>query len=215
MPSIRETIVEAALEAAEQSVLRYKEISGGRTVHDHAIETFISSKVAEAIFDLRKDVGGTISLEAPFHEVHELSNARKGRTPDILSPTSRFDICYFEHGRPIGVIEVKKRFAAFKADDDVNRLIEATRRFGPQFDGTVKFGIWLAAQRIPEGSTMTAQDQIEKFRDAFNWSLVPTLSFRQVDGDFGVLKRRGKAVRAVRIFAAAFDALELRPMKSR
>jgi hypothetical protein len=148
-------------------------------------------------------------LEAPFHEVHDLSKARKGRTPDILSPTSRFDICYFEHGLPIGVIEVKKRFAAFKGDDDVQRLTEATRRFGPQFDGSVKFGVWLAVQRIAEGSSITAEGQIEKFRDAFDWSVAPTLSYRQVDGDFGILKRRDKAVKAVRIFAAAFDATEL------
>jgi hypothetical protein len=209
MKSVRETITERALRAAEQSVLRYKEISGGRTVHDHAIETFISSKVAEAIYDARKDVGGTIALEAPFHEVQSLSEARKGRIPDILSPTSRFDICYFEGGRPIGVIEVKKRFAAFKADKDLNRLIEATRRFGPQFDGSIRFGIWLAVQPIAEGSKSTPEGQMERFREAFDWSVAPNLSFRQVDGDFGTLKRRGKSVKAVRIFAAAFDAHEL------
>jgi hypothetical protein len=209
MKSIRDTVVECALAAAEQSVLRYKDISGGRTVHDHAIETFISSKVAEAIYEARKEVGGTVALEAPFHEVQDLSRARKGRIPDILSPTSRFDICYFENGRPVGVIEVKKRFAAFKADADVNRLIEATRRFGPQFGGSIRFGIWLAVQRIQEGSTSTPEKQIEKFRHAFDWRVAPTLSCRSVTGDFGFLKRRGKPVTEVRIFAAAFDAKEL------
>jgi hypothetical protein len=209
MQSVREIIVNCALEAAEKSVLRYKEISGGKTVHDHAIETFISSKIAEAIFECRSELGGTVSLEAPFHEVHELSKARKGRTPDILSPTSRFNICYFERGLPIGVIEVKKRFAAFKGDEDVRRLTGATRRFGPQFDGSVRFGIWLAVQRIAEGSKVTAEEQIDKFRDAFDWSVAPTLSYRQVDGEFGFLKRRKSAVTAVRIFAAAFDAMEL------
>ncbi|MCV9963868.1 hypothetical protein OIU34_18490 [Pararhizobium sp. BT-229] len=210
MKTTRQTIVNCALEAAKRSVSRYQEMSGGKTVHDHAIETFISSKVAEALYDLRKDHDATVALEAPFHEVHALSLARKGRMPDILSPTARFDICYFEGGRPIGVIEVKKRFAAFKADDDINRLFLATRRFGPKYGGSIKFGIWLALQRIPEGSKSTAKAQIAKFLQSFEWSVEPSISHREVEGEFGKLKKSGKTATKLRIFAASFDAKEMK-----
>jgi len=182
------------------SVARYQEMSGGRTVHDHAIETFISSKVAEALYDLRKEHDATVALEAPFHEVQKLSLARKGRMPDILSPAARFDICYFEGGLPVGIIEIKKRFAAFKAEDDVNRLVSATRRFGPKYGGSIKFGIWLALQRIPEGSKSTPETQIAKFRNSFEWSVEPAISFKEVVGEFGKLKRSGKTASKLRVF---------------
>jgi hypothetical protein len=194
--------------ATEKAIHRYQKISAGKTVHDHAVETFVSSKVAEGIFD--SPVGSSISvtLESPFAEVLAASGAKKSKRTGNLSAASRFDICVYERGKPTAVIEVKKRFAAHKGDNDVNRLLSAIRYCGPECEGSLRLGFWLAIQRIADGARSTPGKQINTFIESFDWPVEPAIEHKVLIGDFGHFKRSGRAIKEIRIYLAVFKALD-------
>ena len=205
MKRAHQEVVNCALAAAAEAASRYMEISGGKTIHDHAIETFISSKVAEAIYDKRKRHGGSVTLETSFGEIWEVSGARLGRGPADVTKRARFDVCYYEKGKPLAAIEVKKRFAAHKADRDIRKIEAAMRRLGPEFGGSLEFGIWLAVQRIGDKARTTAESQTNAFKEAFEWVTEPEVKCQTVRGEFGAFKRKLRSIVELRIFAVAFS----------
>lgn len=197
--------VEVAIDAAIAAALRYQTMSGGSTVHEHAIETFISSKVAEAIFDRASSPRTAVALEMSFGEAERLSQAKlRGRRKASLSPRNRFDVVVLSDKRPIGLIEIKKRFSVGRLDKDVIRLSDAVDKYGSGNEGTVRFGLALSVQRVFENSRSDAEAAIKHFRSGFHWAIEPEITYRPHDGDFNVAKN-GRKVTGICAFAVLFD----------
>ena len=191
----------AALEAAKKYVL----MSGGKSVHDHAIETYVSAQVAEATFESFREVGCNAALEVPFAEVHEQSGASKrGAANKLLPPKARFDVVIYKDKKPYGLIEVKKRFAPSNASSDVIRLSEAVRRYGDAHDGSVKFALFIGLQRFRDNSRLDIEKQKTQFKASHVWSVEPTLDCETVDGDFGISRRFKRPIVRVGAFTALF-----------
>ena len=200
-------LVKCALDAAIAAALRYQAMSGGKTVHDHAIETFVSSKIAEALFEQTRKDGGTVGLEVPFADVFSDSRAeRRGGTGSALSPRSRFDVVCYSDGMPVGLIEVKKRFNASTGGKDVIRLSDAVQRYGTLHSGSVNFGLWIALQRIAEGNARLGSDQAEAFTARFRFAIPPKIQHVSSIGEYGTFKRSGRNVSELRAFGVLFES---------
>lgn len=209
-----EKIVKKAMQSTVQAALKYQEMSGGGTVHEHAIETFISSKIAEALYDAAKDLGGAAALEMTFREVEERSGAsRRGRPNGALPPNGRFDVVVgqkdSENGLvPTGLIEVKKRFSPASLEKDLGRLSEAARRYGPMFGGSVKFGLAISLQRIFENGRAQPEKMVENFRNGFNWPIEPIIEYLPPQtGEFN-LSSGGRRVVGICPYSVLFIAPE-------
>lgn len=185
---VSECARKAALEAAEV----YYEMSGGMSVHDGAIETFVSSKIAEALYRTVPDLA--VRLEARLVDIDQDCGARRrGRTPAFLLGQGRIDVTCYKKGRPVGLIEVKKRFAAFRADADLVRLERAMQYCGPASGGSVEYGIWVAIQRDYAGQRQTSQEAIRRMQDSFEWAHPADIHVISTMRDFGSAKN-GRSV---------------------
>lgn len=199
-------LVKTAMEAATAAARQYHVMSGGKTVHEHPIETYISAKIAERLYEAAREKGGYAALEMTFREVEETSGAdRRGRPLAALPPTSRFDVVYGVKGRPIGLIEVKKRFSAARLEGDIIRLSHAVRKFGPEFDGSVRFGLAISLQRLYENGRQEAEQVTTKFEKAFDWGIPPKFAYIDESGNFNTTKR-GRNVVGVRAYSVLFEA---------
>jgi hypothetical protein len=194
-----------AREAALKAATRYVLMSGGKSVHDHAIETYVSAIVAETIFDAFQDLGCNAGLEVPFAEIHEQSGATKqGAANKLLPPKARFDVVVYKDKKPYGLIEIKKRFVPSNASSDVIRLSEAVRRYGEPHSGSVKFALFIGLQRFRDNSRLDVEKQKSQFKDSHVWSVEPILDCDTVDGDFGISRRFKRPIVRVGAFTALF-----------
>jgi hypothetical protein len=198
-------IADCARKAALSAAISYYEMSGGNSVHEAAIETFVSSKIAESIFQVTES---NVLLESTFATIHQLSGAeRRGRSVDHLPAKARFDVSVFKDKKPIGVIEVKKRFAPFKAEKDAVRLSQAVRRYGPEFGGSVRFGLWIALQRVWETQRKDIAKRISSFRESLGGIIASDIEFEEKEGEFGVAKN-GKNVVGLVAYSVLFEPAE-------
>lgn len=187
-----EGISKIARKAALRSAEFYSEMAGGDSIHEAAIETFASSRIANEIFKRNQPI--CVKLEATFNRIRLDSGAeRRGRPNFTLRDRSRFDaVCYYD-GKPKGLIEVKKSIRPSRNEADVVRVSEATHRFGAAFGGSVEFGLVIAIQRLFEGARNGPKDRALKFQDSFNWGIEPKIEWDCKYGNYGT-SRGGRAV---------------------
>jgi hypothetical protein len=194
-----------ALGAALKAAAEYQVMSGGRTVHSHAIETYVSSKIAEAIFRATSEHGGNAALEVPIESVRsECGASRVGRIPAVLSSNYRFDAVCYREGSPFGLIEVKKNFTASVGTKDIIRLSHAVEKFGSKKEGTVKFGLWVALKRIADISPAVAEEKIEKFKRKFEFFPEPQFLHEELKNYPDRFKYSGKTVDRLWAFGVLF-----------
>jgi hypothetical protein len=80
------------------------------------------------------------------------------------------------------------------------------RRYGEEYGGSVRFGLWLAVQRYLEGSRLESESQIERFLLGIDWAIKPTVASKSLPGNWGISKRSGKKIVEIRAFSALFVA---------
>lgn len=184
-------IIEVARKAAINSAKFYYEISDGFSIHEGAIETLVSSEIARCI---HKEAKLHVQLEVPFKKIFKWSGAEtRGRVRDELS-RGRLDVAIFKDKKPVGVIEVKKRFAPYRADKDMRRVSSSVDRFGDNHNGSIRFGAWIAIQRILENQRISPEDRVENFKSRFNLgNLYESVDYNMYEGQLG-LTRTGKSV---------------------
>lgn len=198
-----EIVAEVARKSAIRSAISYYKISDGCSIHEGAIETLVSSDIAK---DVHRKTGLSIQLEVPFQRVFELSGAeRRGGLGRGLGLKKRYDIVIFQNQKPIGIIEVKKRFAPYQADNDLMRVSSSVDRFGENHNGSVRFGVWIAIQRIRDNQRLNADERVENFNNAFDFGdLYSETRYNQKDGNFGITKR-GNNVTGMIAYSVLFN----------
>lgn len=196
-------IASTAREAALASATKYYEMSGGRSVHEGALETFVSAHVAEAIYHGFKPIN--VELETTFRRVKETSFAdMRGRPRTALPDTARFDVTCFRDLKPWGLIEVKKSIRPNRADTDVIRLSEAVRRYGSASGGSVQFGLLIALVRIIEGARDDSATKADKFMSGIPSELLAVMEHTEDQMAIPYNRKDGKSVTGLCAYSILF-----------
>ena len=142
---VKKDLIKAIHEGVRKAHEDFESLSNGDWIADPdsgGTEGFLVSKIFLEISQYMED-DENLTLELQFDHIERWSDAQgtRGRRRQDMSKGNRVDISLFnKKGRPIHVIEVKRRWVEETCKRDIEKLNELLRRAGPRKGGSLKSG---------------------------------------------------------------------------
>lgn len=166
-------IICAAQVGALEAQIQYSKWSGGMGVENSGIEHFVSTKVAEEIYN---QCGGSekiyVGLEYPVQDILANMERRvRGRKGGRLDDEGRVDVIVWDSNkRPRIVIEVKRHFRWTAVESDADRIFRLVNKFGSHHDGgTISAGLiiipFISWTREGRSSIYPSENTISNFKE--------------------------------------------------
>lgn len=160
--------IDVILNAAVEASLDLDEWRAGEWSNDDRNEQWVHSYVAIRLNDYarskarqRKAVLVTLESKVSWLDVHCDANRRRGRPS--LTGRQRFDLAVWNRDHIEGLVEVKN--APRTHDDmfakDLHRLRAALRRWGPECEGSLRWGAFLFSATVRRGVSRVPKIAVE------------------------------------------------------
>lgn len=163
----RDESLSAIIEGVHDANKKYLEISGGWCVQDSGVESLVSSRVAESLFNsgVKKDGKCFVTLETSYQSITDGTRVKKvGRTPLLLDRNQRADIVYWhKKDTPIGIVEIKRWFEYSGIEDDINRTARLVKDYGISCGGRLRWGAVASIRQLSERKRKDEKELLEDF----------------------------------------------------